>query len=62
MQTFAGPATCCEHEAVDQIGRCPIHPKGAPGGSRQTWETVGSFDDTEIVVIDGTWPLPPRDL
>jgi hypothetical protein len=32
------------------------------GGSPRTWETrlTGSHDQTDFVVIDGSWPLPPR--
>jgi DNA invertase Pin-like site-specific DNA recombinase len=32
----------------------------APGGTHQTRETPATCDDVQIVVIDGTWQLPPR--
>jgi hypothetical protein len=33
------------------------------GGSPRTWETLPSArqDDTDVVVIDGSWRLPARD-
>lgn len=30
------------------------------GRSPRTWETAVTSDDTNIVVIDGCWSLPPR--
>jgi hypothetical protein len=30
------------------------------GGTHQTGETPATRDDVQIVVIDGTWELPPR--
>jgi site-specific DNA recombinase len=32
----------------------------APGGSRTTWERPTTADNMTFVVIDGTWPLPPK--
>lgn len=28
------------------------------GRERQTWETAVASDDADVVVIDGSWPLP----
>jgi hypothetical protein len=33
----------------------------APGGSRTTRERAAAGDNMTFVVIDGTWPLPPKD-
>ena len=30
------------------------------GGSLRAWETAMTVDDADLVVIDGSWPLPPR--
>jgi hypothetical protein len=32
----------------------------APGRSRRTWETAPASDNAEIIIIDVSWPLPPR--
>lgn len=34
--------------------------KGAPGGSRQTWELPTGGGDADLIIIEGSWPLPPR--
>ena len=30
------------------------------GGSRQTWETPLTSGDADLIIIEGSWPLPPR--
>jgi site-specific DNA recombinase len=32
----------------------------APGRSRQTWEPPLTSGDADLIVVEGTWPLPPR--
>ena len=31
----------------------------APGRSRHTWETGPTGGDADVIIIVGSWPLPP---
>jgi hypothetical protein len=54
-----------EATAETETARQPAGPAvspllGAPGRGRQTWETAVVSSDADLIIMEGTWPVPPR--